>query len=308
MTQTRVLEGREVARAIESEAAARARALTELGRPPGLATLLVGDDPASAIYVRNKHRAAKRAGIASFDHRLPRDATQTDVEAAVSRLNQDPTVDAFIVQLPLPDGLDEQAVVEAIEPGKDADGLHPVNLGRLLLDRAALKPATPTGILRMLDHYGIPTQSARITVVGRSFLVGKPLAIMLGAKGRDGTVTTAHSRTTALAELTRASDIVVAAAGRPSLITADHISRGAVLIDVGTTRRNGRLLGDVDAESVGGIAGAITPVPGGVGPVTVASLLLNTVVAAERRRSRSDEHADQGPSMAARLETGGSDE
>jgi methylenetetrahydrofolate dehydrogenase (NADP+)/methenyltetrahydrofolate cyclohydrolase len=281
---TRVLSGKEVAAAVEAEVAARASALERDGARPGLATLRVGDDPSSAVYVRNKHRAAGRVGIASFDHHLPAETSQAEVEQFVDRLNEDPAVDAFIVQLPLPSGLDAQRVLERIDPGKDADGLHPVNLGRLVLERPVLTPATPTGILRILDHYGIETAGASVVVAGRSFLVGRPLALMLGLRGTDATVTVAHSRTRDLAGITRAADIFVAAVGRPQLFDAGYIKPGAVVIDVGTTRSGGALVGDVDFDAAFGVAGSITPVPGGVGPMTIASLLLNTVTAAEARR------------------------
>jgi methylenetetrahydrofolate dehydrogenase (NADP+)/methenyltetrahydrofolate cyclohydrolase len=279
----RILSGTEVADAVRAEVAERVAAL---GDPPvGLATVMVGDDPASAIYVRNKHRAAEAVGMASFDHALPADATQADVEALIDRLNRDPEVDGFIVQLPLPSHIDPQAAMERIRPAKDADGLHPWNLGRLVLNRPFLTPATPTGILRILDHYEVRVAGASVVIVGRSFLVGRPLALMLGLKGRDATVTVAHSRTRNLAAVTRDADILVAAAGRPGLLGPAHVKDGAVVIDVGTTRSGNALVGDVDFDGVIGIAGAVTPVPGGVGPMTVASLLLNTVRAAEARRT-----------------------
>jgi methylenetetrahydrofolate dehydrogenase (NADP+)/methenyltetrahydrofolate cyclohydrolase len=281
---TRVLSGKEVAAAVESEVAARAAALERGGARPGLATLRVGDDPSSAVYVRNKHTAAGRVGIESFDHHLPAETPQAEVERFVEGLNEDPAVDAFIVQLPLPPGIDAQQVLERIDPGKDADGLHPVNLGRLVLERPVLTPATPTGILRILDHYRIETAGVSVVVVGRSFLVGRPLALMLGLRGRDATVTVAHSRTRDLAGITRRADILVAAVGRPQMFDAGYIRPGGVVIDVGTTRSGGALVGDVDFDAALGVAGSITPVPGGVGPMTIASLLLNTISAAEARR------------------------
>jgi methylenetetrahydrofolate dehydrogenase (NADP+)/methenyltetrahydrofolate cyclohydrolase len=281
----RILSGREVAAAVRAEVADGVAALGAGGRAVGLATLMVGEDPASAVYVRNKHRAAAAAGMASFDHHLPGDAAPQEVEAFVDRLNADPAVTAFIVQLPLPGHVDAAAVLERIDPGKDADGLHPVNLGRLMLGRPGLTPATPTGILRVLDHYGIPTAGSRVVVVGRSFLVGRPLAVMLGIKGRDATVTLAHSRTPQLADLCRTADILVAAAGRPRMFGPEYVRRGAVVIDVGTTRTGDGLVGDVDFDRVAEVAGAITPVPGGIGPMTIASLLLNTLQAARMQGS-----------------------
>ena len=279
----RVLSGKEVAAAVRAEVAERVAALNARGRTVGLATVLVGEDPASQIYVRNKHRAAERVGMLSFDHHLPASATQADVLRLVSRLNEDSQVDGYIVQLPLPGGADPQPVVEAIDPDKDADGLHPFNLGRLVLDRPGLRPATPSGILRILDHYGIETAGRFAVVVGRSFLVGRPLAIMLGLKGRDATVAVAHSRTRDLDDLTRRADILVVAAGQRGLIGPDHVKPGATVIDVGTNRTDEGLVGDIDFAAVSEIAGAVTPVPGGVGPMTIASLLLNTVKAAEDR-------------------------
>ncbi len=277
-----MLSGKDVAAVVRSEVAARVAALG--ARPVGLATVMVGDDPASAVYVRNKHRAADGVGMESFDLHLAATATQAEVEEAVDELNADDRVDGFIVQLPLPAGLDPQRVVERIDPAKDADGLHPFNLGRLVLDRPGLTPATPTGIIRILDHYGIEVAGRSVVIVGRSFLVGRPLAIMLGLKGRDATVTLAHSRTPELASLTRSADILVAAVGRARMFGAEHVKPGAVVIDVGTNRTEDRLVGDVDADAIAGIASAITPVPGGVGPMTIASLLLNTVTAAEGRQ------------------------
>jgi len=279
----RILSGKEVAAELRSEVAARVAALGSRGKSVGLATILVGDDAASHVYVRNKHRAAEGAGMISFDCHLPAEASQAEVLAQVEELNEADEVDGYIVQLPLPAGLDPEPVLDAIDPAKDADGLHPVNLGKLVLGRPRLLPATPSGILRILDHYGIPTEGASALVVGRSFLVGRPLAIMLGLKGRDATVTLAHTRTRGLAELARKADLLVVAAGRAGLIGAEHVKPGATVIDVGTNHVGDRLVGDVDFESVVAVAGAITPVPGGVGPMTIASLLANTVAAAEAR-------------------------
>ena len=278
-----MLSGKDVASAVRAEVADRVTALSERGVTVGLATVLVGDDGPSQIYVRNKHRAAESVGMRSFDHHLPADASMDRILDLVGSLNDDPGVDGYIVQLPLPGDADPQPVVEAIDPDKDADGLHPFNLGRLVLDRPGPRPATPSGVLRILDHYGIETAGRFGVVVGRSFLVGRPLAIMLGLKGRDATVAIAHSRTTDLAALTQRADILVVAAGRPGLVGPDHVKPGATVIDVGTNRTDDGLVGDIDFDAVSAVAGAVTPVPGGVGPMTIASLLLNTVEAAERR-------------------------
>ncbi len=277
-----ILSGREVADVVRAEVAARVSALADRGRTVGLATLLVGGDPASQIYVRNKHRAARDAGMLSFDRTLPADATQADVEAVIGELNASTEVDGIIVQLPLPHGLDGNRAVETVDPAKDADGLHPHNLGLLVLDRPGPRPATPSGIMRILGHYGVATQGRRAVVVGRSFLVGRPMAMLLGAKGTDATVVQAHSRTPQLSSVTREADILVVAVGSPRLIGPAAVKPGATVIDVGTNRTEDGLVGDVDFDGVVEVAGAITPVPGGVGPMTIASLLANTVTAAER--------------------------
>jgi methylenetetrahydrofolate dehydrogenase (NADP+)/methenyltetrahydrofolate cyclohydrolase len=279
-----ILDGKAVAAAVKSEVAAR---LAGLGWSPGLATILVGEDPASQIYVGGKRRDAMEVGIRSIHHQLPADSSQDQLEELIARLNADPEVDAILVQLPLPKGLDSQTVVGRIRPDKDADGLHPRNLGLLLLERPGLRPCTPSGILRLLSQYHIPTAGARVVVIGRSFLVGRPLALMLSAKGADATVCMAHSRTKDLAAMTREADIVVAAAGVPGLVTAAHVRRGATVIDVGINRVGDRLVGDVAFEEAVEVAGAITPVPGGVGPMTRAMLLVNTVAAAEAHRRHS---------------------
>ena len=276
-----ILSGKEVGVVVRQEVADRVAILKDKGKSVGLATVLVGEDPASQVYVRSKHRAAEKAGMLSFDHHLPADATQQLVEDKVRELNDDPSVDGMIVQLPLPDGLDGNRAVETIDPRKDADGLHPCNLGLLALERGYLRPATPNGIMRILEHYEIETTGKLAVIVGRSFLVGKPMALLLGAKGVDATVVQAHSRTKDLANLTRKADILVAAIGRPRFIDGSQIKRGAVVIDVGINRTDEGLVGDVDFDSAVKVASAITPVPGGVGIMTVASLLANTVTAAE---------------------------
>ncbi len=272
------LKGKPVAAKLRAEVAER---VAELGRPVGLATLLVGDDEASQVYVGGKHKAAVATGLVSVDERLPASATQEEVLAAVGRLNADDSVDGMIVQLPLPDGLDGEAAVEAIDPRKDADGLHPRSLGRLLLGQPGPVPATPQGIMEMLSFYDIETAGRTAVVVGRSFLVGKPMALLLGAKGVDATATVAHSRTPELAALCRTADILVAAIGRPEMITAEFVKPGAAVIDVGINRTDDGLVGDVAYDEVSAAAGAVSPVPGGVGPLTIACLLRNTVMLAE---------------------------
>lgn len=275
-----LLNGKAVAAAVRDEVAAR---VAELPKQVGLATVLVGDDPASHVYVRNKRRLAEKVGIKSFHHELPSDTTQDDLERLIVSLNEDDTVDGILVQLPLPGHLDEQRITSLIDPGKDADGLHPYNLGLLVLSRPALVPCTPQGVMRILEHYDIATSGKRAVVVGRSFLVGRPLAMLLGMKGVDATVTMAHSRTADLPAVTREADILVAAVGRAKMIGADWVKPGAAVIDVGINRTDDGLVGDVDFDAVAEVAGAITPVPGGVGPMTVAMLMKNTVTAAERR-------------------------
>ena len=276
-----VLSGKEVAAVVRGEVAQRVAALADRGKSVGLATVLVGEDAASEVYVRSKHRSAEKAGMLSFDHHLPADSTQGQVEAIVRKLNADPLVDGMIVQLPLPKGLDGNKAVETIDPAKDADGLHPFSLGQLMLERGRLRPATPSGIMRILEHYGVETAGKLAVIIGRSFLVGKPMAMLLGAKGVDATVVQTHSRTRDLAELTRQADILVAAIGRPRFVHGSQIKPGAVVIDVGINRTDDGLVGDVDFESAVEVAGAITPVPGGVGLMTVAALMENTVTAAE---------------------------
>ena len=277
----RILDGKEVAARVRAEVAAR---VADLPFDPGLATVLVGDDPASHVYVRGKRQDAGKVGMTSFHHELAASTTQADLESLIDDLNADPAVDGILVQLPLPDGLDAEAVVERIDPAKDVDGLHPFNLGLLVLGRPGLRPCTTSGVVRLVDHYGIPTAGRRAVVVGRSFLVGRPLGLILSEKGVDATVTVAHSRSADLTAITREADILVAAVGSPGLIRAGHVKPGATVVDVGVNRIDGGLAGDVDFESVAEVAGAITPVPGGVGPMTRAMLLANTLTAALARR------------------------
>ena len=251
------------------------------GRAPGLAVVLVGEDPASAVYVRSKGKATLEAGMESFEHRLPATASQDELLALVRSLNADERVDGILVQLPLPGGIDEKAVIEAIDPAKDVDGFHPVNAGRLAVGEEALVPCTPLGCLMLLrDRLG-GLAGLEAIVIGRSNIVGKPMAQLLLRESC--TVTVAHSRTRDLPEVVRRADIVVAAVGRPEMVRGDWLKPGATVIDVGINRVEGRLVGDVDYESAAQVAGAITPVPGGVGPMTIAVLLRNTLVAAHAR-------------------------
>jgi len=277
-----ILDGKAVAQTVKDEVS---EAVAGLEYRPGLATVLVGDDPASHSYVRGKRRDAEQVGIDSIHHELDSSTSQETLTSLIQSLNADDGVDGILVQLPLPGALDGESAVEAIDPAKDVDGLHPFSLGKLMLGKPGLRPCTPSGVLRILDHYGIETAGARAVIVGRSFLVGRPLAVMLSEKGTDATVSIAHSRTHDLAALSREADILVAAAGNPGLIGAEHVKPGATVIDVGVNRTDDGLVGDVEFDSVVDIAGAITPVPGGVGPMTRAMLLANTLRAAEARRA-----------------------
>jgi methylenetetrahydrofolate dehydrogenase (NADP+)/methenyltetrahydrofolate cyclohydrolase len=273
-----LLDGRRLAAEIERRlSAVISEGLEVAGRAPGLAVLRVGDDPASGVYVANKEKACSRVGITSHGGHLAADIPAEEVLAMIRRLNADPTVDGILLQLPLPKGLAEEPLLAAIDPDKDADGLHTLNLGRLLKGERGPRSCTPAGVMALLRSADVPIAGAQAVVVGRSILVGKPMALMLQAA--DATVTVAHSRTHRLDEVTRQADLLVVAAGRPRLIGAVHVKPGAVVVDVGIHRLDGKLCGDVDHETVGPLATAITPVPGGVGPMTVAMLLVNTVVA-----------------------------
>jgi methylenetetrahydrofolate dehydrogenase (NADP+)/methenyltetrahydrofolate cyclohydrolase len=278
-----LIDGKALAKEVRAEVKTRAEAFAaKHGRAPGLHVVLVGDDPASQVYVRNKERAASKAGIAGEVHRLPAETSQADLLALVTKLNAAPGIDGILVQLPLPDHLDDQTIVDAIDPGKDVDGLHPFNAGLLVVGRKGLRPCTPSGCMRMLEHVGCDPKGKRALVLGRSTLVGKPIALMLLEK--HATVTIAHSRTEDLADRVREADIVIAAVGRPNLVKGDWIKEGAVVIDVGINRLDdGSLAGDVDFEGASKRASHITPVPGGVGPMTIAMLLSNTVDAAQAR-------------------------
>lgn len=282
----RILDGKALATEVRARIADDvARLVADHGVQPGLVAVIVGDDPASKVYVGMKHRASEAAGMRSEQHVLPADTSQEDLEALVRRLNADEAVDGILVQLPLPDHLDARAVQELIVPSKDVDALNPYTAGRLAIGDPTFLSCTPYGVLELLEHAGVELAGANVVIVGRSNLVGRPLSVMLTLKGRDATVTLAHSRTRDLAGVCRAADVVVAAAGRIGLVTADMVRPGAVVIDVGTNRgEDGKLVGDVAFEEVAEVAGAITPVPGGVGPMTVTMLLQNTLEAARVRR------------------------
>lgn len=288
----RILDGTTMAGALRAEVAAEVAALRAGGVVPGLAVVLVGDDPASAVYVRMKARACEDAGMLGRTLALPADVTQERLFGAIDALNADPEIHGILVQLPLPPQLEVRPVLERVHPRKDVDGFHPLNVGRAFVgDPRGFVPATPAGVVELLVRSGTPTRGRHAVVVGRSLIVGKPLASLLAAPGRDATVTLAHRHTTDLAAHTRMADILVVAVGKPGLIAADMVKPGATVIDVGTTRvddprmeRGYRLVGDVDFDAVREVAGAITPVPGGVGPMTIAMLLRNTVAAARRAR------------------------
>lgn len=279
-----ILDGRAVAQKVLAEVREGVARLRAAGVVPTLAVVLVGDDPPSRIYVGNKKKAAESVGIASQDHLYPDGLERPALLGLLQRLNADPAVHGILLQLPLPKGLDEDEAVEAIAPAKDADGLHPTNLGRLLAGAPVVVPCTPAGCMEILDHYGAPLVGAEAVVVGRSRLVGKPLAQLLLA--RHATVTMCHTRTRDLAAHLRRADVVCVAAGRAGVVTGDMITPGAWVVDVGINRlETGKVVGDVDFASVSRVAHAVTPVPGGVGPMTIAMLMRNTLRAAERRAS-----------------------
>lgn len=277
----KILDGKALAAKIQQELAATITEVQpKIGRPPGLAVLMVGDNPASAAYVNNKEKACAKVGIASFGKHFPTQTSQNELEEVIIKLNQDEKVDGILVQLPLPNHLDAIALLHKIAPDKDADGLHPVNLGRLVRSEAGLRSCTPAGVMRLLEEYKIPLMGKQAVVVGRSILVGKPMALML--LDANATVIIAHSHTQDLKTITQNADILVAAAGIPGLITAEMVKPGAVVVDVGINRvtdssGKSRLVGDVDFTATANVAEYITPVPGGIGPMTVAMLLQNTV-------------------------------
>lgn len=288
-----LIDGNRVAAGVLAEVKERVEALRGRGIVPGLAVVLVGDDPASRAYVRRKDKVSRELGLHSVRHELPASTTQEELLRIVAQLNDDPKIDGILVQSPPPPQIDEPAIVRAIDPSKDVDGFHPVNVAKLALeDPTAFVPCTPLGCQKLLMAADIPTAGANVVVVGRSMIVGKPMALLLMGKGPggDATVTVAHSRTRHLAEITRRADIVIAAIGRAHFLGAEHIAEGAVVVDVGINRledpsdpRGYRLVGDVDFAAVAAKCRAITPVPGGVGPMTIAMLMQNTVSACERR-------------------------
>lgn len=281
----RVMDGNEVAAAVKREVRDEVERLATQGVTPGLAVVLVGDDPASASYVNMKERDCEEVGVRAFDHRRPADITQDELNAIIDAANADPDVHGILVQMPLPDHLDPEQAIARISPEKDVDGFHPASLGRLVRGIEGPRACTPWGVMRMLRHYGIELSGARAVVVGRSTIVGKPMALMLLEE--NATVTVCHSRTRDLPAVCREADVLVAAVGRPRMITAEYVTPGAVVVDVGINRsEEGALVGDVDFDSVEPLASAITPVPGGVGPMTRAMLVANTVEAAAKAAAR----------------------
>lgn len=287
----KLILGKEVSEEIYGELRQRIEALKARGVTPGLAVVLVGEDPASQVYVRKKGEMCEELGMKSLTVLMPEETTQEELLSKVAELNADPSIHGFLVQLPLPDHIDEEAVINAIDPSKDVDCFHPSNVGRMLIGNPDFLPATPAGVQQMLVRSGVETAGKHVVVVGRSNIVGKPMAAMMVQKGAgaDSTVTVVHSRTRNLAEVTRSADILIVAIGRPRFVTADMVKDGVVVIDVGTNRiadsthpKGSRLVGDVDFEAVKEKASYITPVPGGVGPMTICMLMANAVRAAER--------------------------
>lgn len=276
-----ILDGKATAAAVKTELAARVERLKSAGITPGLATVLVGDDPGSHAYVAGKHRDCAEIGMSSIRVDMPATSTQEEVEAAVLDLNADPAVTGYIVQLPLPRGLDGNRVLGLIDPAKDADGLHPENLGKLVLGVDAPLPCTPLGIVTLLRRYDVPLDGAEVVIIGRGVTVGRPLGLLLTRKSENATVTLCHTGTRDVAEHARRADIIVAAAGVPGIVTPDMVRPGAAVLDVGITRTDHGLVGDVD-PAVAEVAGFLAPMPGGVGPMTRAMLMANVVAAAER--------------------------
>jgi len=282
-----IIDGKAIAAKVRAEVARDVEAFTQrTGRRPGLATILVGDDPASAIYVGGKQKASREVGIEAYDHRPPADATSEEVEALIDQLNADENVSGILCQLPVPDHLDGVHLTGLIDPRKDVDGLTPISAGLLALGRPGLRPCTPAGVMVLLQEAGVDLQGKRAVVIGRSNLFGKPMAQLL--LGANATVTIAHSRTRDLPAVCREADVLVAAVGRDRMVKADWVKPGATVIDVGINRAEDGLHGDVDFAAVKEVAGAITPVPGGVGPMTIAMLLRNTLTAAELTAAESE--------------------
>lgn len=279
-----ILDGKATAAAIRAALREEIASVRGQNRAPRLAVVLVGEDPASQVYVRNKEKACADAGIDTVTFRKPASIPQEELEAFIAGLNADADIDGILLQLPLPAGLEAQPCIDAISPEKDVDGLTAVNQGRVAMNMPGLRPCTPAGILALLDHYGISMRGKKAVVLGRSILVGRPIALMLGSRDYDATVTMCHSRTPDLAATCREADVIIAAIGRPRFLTADMVKPGAVIIDVGINRtEDGRLCGDVDYDNVAPLASAITPVPGGIGPMTISQLLVNTAQAWKKR-------------------------
>ena len=302
-----ILDGRAAAAALRAELKERVARLRDRDVTPGLGTVLVGDDPGSRAYVAGKHRDCAEVGVASLARELPGTATQDEVEDAVRELNADPTCTGFIVQLPLPRGVDANAVLELLDPDKDADGLHPRNLGRLVLGRPSPLPCTPRGIVELLRRHDVPLAGAEVVVVGRGVTVGRPLGLLLTRREENATVTLCHTGTRDLAGHLRRADIVVAAAGVPGLVGPEAVRAGAAVLDVGITRTPGGLVGDVSPE-VREVAGWLAPMPGGVGPMTRAMLLRNVVEAAERQNDTAAERQDDTAAERQQTPAGGAGE
>ncbi|MDK2895950.1 MAG: methylenetetrahydrofolate dehydrogenase / methenyltetrahydrofolate cyclohydrolase [Candidatus Atribacteria bacterium] len=283
MTAT-IIDGKAVSNQILEELKAEVDLLREKGQQPGLAVILVGDDPASQVYVRNKERACKKLGIFSSKYCLPDTTPEEELIQLIQKLNRDPNIHGILLQLPLPQAIDEKKVLDYISPNKDVDGFHPYNLGRLLAGDPIFLPCTPQGVQELLVRYQIPIEGQNVVIVGRSNIVGKPLAMMLvqKAKAANATVSLCHTRTKNLKEFTSRADILIVACGKARMVTADLVRPGAAVIDVGINRIDGKLVGDVDFEQVSQISSFITPVPGGVGPMTIAMLMKNTIKAAKR--------------------------
>ena len=276
----KIIDGKAVSASVKEAVAKEAAALKEKGISVGLAVVIVGNDPASRVYVNNKKKACAACGIESYEYALPEETTEEELLALVEKLNGDPAVNGILVQLPLPRQIDEHRIIEAISPKKDVDAFHAVNVGKIMIGDFDFLPCTPSGCMDLIDSTGVPVEGKRCVVIGRSNIVGKPMAMLL--LHRNGTVTICHSKTKNLKEICREADILVAAVGRPNFVTADMVKEGAVVIDVGMNRlENGKLCGDVDFEGVSKVAGWITPVPGGVGPMTIATMMRNTLTAAK---------------------------
>lgn len=283
---TQIIDGKQIAAEIKEQIKGEVRKLSEAGGPPGLAAVLVGDNPASVIYVRNKRKACEAVGIYSEEHKLPGTIAQETLIQLIDRLNQDSKIHGILIQLPLPSHIDADRVLYAVNPGKDVDGLHPNNIGRLTMGAPVFVPCTPGGVMAMLDYHKIKIEGSRAVIIGRSNLVGRPVSLLL--MHRNATITVCHSRTRDIDAICREGDIVVAAVGKPRFVTGGMIKPGAAVIDVGINRlEDGTLAGDVDFPEVSKKAGWITPVPGGVGPMTIAMLLKNTLESAKRIEERS---------------------